>query len=340
MLAVAGLLAALLVRVGGTPAPAPAPAPTPAPAPIYLRIRVMTTKERHEDVNQSVWQLPNHTATDVLNIIRDVKPTMLERYFSGRVNLTAPVPVSRGAPPMTVGEFLNASMSAGASGCTIMPRVSLYEFLDKQQTLLDTAAHLRALPLDPPLTALGLDNWGNFQQDPRYNESVVRGLFGSLLDMGWKDLSINTVGGLGKHGAFGMASMADFGTKTGAPPGPGAVGAVPNWAALAKLEADPSITSRLLYIDFSAQMLKFMHGSTADEMAAAIVDALADNGAQRERGYSFVYPVVQSFFDSTALSTTVGGRWGGRSLYRVMCENIRAAVADRPPAQQPACALY
>eukprot|EP01047_Picozoa_sp_COSAG01_P142041 COSAG01_NODE_73191_length_251_cov_0.486842_1_plen_67_part_01 len=42
------------------------------PAPVYMRLRVMTTKERHEDVNQSMWQLPNHTATDVLAMIADV----------------------------------------------------------------------------------------------------------------------------------------------------------------------------------------------------------------------------------------------------------------------------
>ena len=47
---------------------------------IYMRLRVMTTKERHEDVNQSIWLLPNHTATDVLQIIRDIKPNLLERF--------------------------------------------------------------------------------------------------------------------------------------------------------------------------------------------------------------------------------------------------------------------
>ena len=67
------------------------------PPEVYMRLRVMTTKERHEDVNQSMWQLPNHTATDVLAMIVDIKPTLLERYFSGNANLSAPVPVSPGS---------------------------------------------------------------------------------------------------------------------------------------------------------------------------------------------------------------------------------------------------
>ena len=48
--------------------------------PIYMRLRVMDTKERHEYANQSMWQLPNHTATDVLKLINDIKPNLLERY--------------------------------------------------------------------------------------------------------------------------------------------------------------------------------------------------------------------------------------------------------------------
>merc|ERR1711918_110414 len=113
--------------------------------------------------------------------------------------------------------------------------------------------------------------------------------------------------------------MADFGTVTSHPP-PGAVSAVPNWKALQKLRADKSITTVLLYIDFAGQMLKFMDGSTPDQMAAAIVDSLADNDQQHKMGYSFVYPVVQSFWDSTQLFTDATGRFGGKSVYRVMCE--------------------
>ena len=282
--------------------------------------------------------LPNHTATDVLRIINDTKPSILERYFSGRANLSLPVPVSSDEAPMTVGEFLNASAALGAPGCSIMPRLSLYEWLDKQDTLLETAKQLRALNLHPRMTVLGLDNWGNFASDPRVNKSVVTKLFGALHAMGWETLSINTVGGL-HQGAYSLASMADFGTVTSSTP-PGAVGAVPNWVQLDQLRADPSIATALLYIDFAPQMHSFMNGSTPDEMAAAIVDSLADNEQQRRRNYSFVYPVVQSFWDSTALYTERGGRFAGRSVYNVMCENMKAAAADRPAEHRPRCALY
>ena len=239
---------------------------------------------------------------------------------------------------MTVGEFLNKSASLGAHDCSIMPRLSLWEFLDKKQTLLDTAEHLRDLDIFPKMTALGLDNWGNFAKDPRVNKSVITELFSKLHAMGWETLSINTVGGLGQ-GAYGLASMADFGTVTNSVQ-PGAVGAVPNWNSLAKLHADKSITTALLYIDFKGQMLKFMNGSNPDQMADAIIHSLADNAQQSARGYSFVYPIVQSFWDSTALRTSAAGTFGGKTVYKAMCENIQSAVSDRPAVQIPACALY
>ena len=90
--------------------------------------------------------------------------------------------------------------------------------------------------------------------------------------------------------------MADFGTVVD---GGGAATAKPNWESLRKLDADKTITTKLLYIDFSAQISRFMENSTVDEMATAIVDRIANNTMQQERGYSFVYPVVQSFWDST-----------------------------------------
>ena len=305
-----------------------------SPPPVYMRLRVMTTKERHEDVNQSMWQLPNHTATDVLAMIADVKPTLLERYFSGSANLSAPVPVSPGEAPMTVGEFLNRSAASGAVGCSIMPRLSLWEALDKQDSLLATAAQLKALPIHPPLTALGLDNWANFASDPTVNGSVIRTLFSALRAQGWTTLSVNEVGGV--HSAEGLADMADFGTSVTS----GATDAVPNWQELQKIKADGTIKHALLYIDFAGQMMRFMNNSSPDEMASALLDRIATNALQQERGYSFVYPIVQSFWDSTSLFTDPTGKFNGKSLYQLMCNNIRAAVAGRAPADLPSCKLY
>lgn len=329
----------VLLVLGLLQVPVASTAPAASAPPIYMRFRVLDTKERHESQNQSLWVLPNHTATDVLAMIADFKPTVLERFFSGRQNLSASVPVSSGSPPMTVREFLIAAQAAGSGGnCAIMPRVSLYEALEPTPTILQTTAQLRALPIPNKLTVLGLDNWANYASDPSVNKTAIVTLLTALHAQGWERLSINTVGGL-HGGAYGLASMADFGTVTSATP-PGAVGAVPNWEGLAHLNADPSIVDKLLYIDFPAQIQSFMNGSSPDQMAAAIVDSLANNTQQGERGYSFVYPIAQAFFDATALRTADGGRFGGKSLYRVMCENMRAAVEGRPPADLPGCKLY
>ena len=106
------------------------------------------------------------------------------------------------------------------------------------------------------------------------------------------------------------------------------------------IQDDGTFDTALLYIDFSNQMLAFANGSTADQMAEAIVDSLANNTQQQERGYSFVYPLAQDFWDTTNYVTRKTGRFGGKSLYRVMCDNIRDAVVDRPAEDMPACALY
>ena len=71
------------------------------------------------------WKLEEHTAQDVLAMIRKMKPKVLERYISGPFDPKALVPVAPGEPPMTVVKFLNESMKAGAPGCTIVPRIGL-----------------------------------------------------------------------------------------------------------------------------------------------------------------------------------------------------------------------
>ena len=88
------------------------------------------------------------------------------------------------------------------------------------------------------------------------------------------------------------------------------------------------------------QMMRFMNNSSPDDIASALLDRIATNALQEERGYSFVYPMVQSFWDSTVLFTDPTGSYGGKSVYSLMCENIRAAVAGRSPADMPACKLY
>ena len=234
---------------------------------------------------------------------------------------------------MNVGEFLNASAAAGADGCAIMPRVSLYEYLDKKNTLLETTRSLLDLPVYPKMSILGLDNWANFASV--VNRTVIASVLASLHEQGWQTLAVNNVGGY--HSAEGLASMADFGTKIG---DDGASGAQPNWKQLSKLNNDTSISTKLLYIDFPAQMREFLNRSTPDEMAAAIVDRLANNTLQKQKKYSFVYPFIQTFWDSSELRTSPSGRFEGKTVYKVMCENIRSAVADRPLGDMPPCSLY
>src|SRR5438445_160338 len=68
------------------------------------------------------------------------------------------VPVASGSPPMTVGEFLNASMRA--CNCYIIPGVSLNQY--DQGTFFTTARALLALPVYPKMVYLSLDKWHDF----------------------------------------------------------------------------------------------------------------------------------------------------------------------------------
>src|SRR5215472_12177619 len=46
------------------------------------------------------WQLKNHNGKDVLEMIRKLKPNMLNRFFTPRPSWTATVPMGPGSPPM------------------------------------------------------------------------------------------------------------------------------------------------------------------------------------------------------------------------------------------------
>src|SRR4029077_527444 len=102
----------------------------------------------------SVWSLEDMDAQHVLAEIADLKPDVLERFVSGPQRVDAQVPVAPGTPPMTVGEFLNASTKA--CGCYIVPRLSLIDY--SKGTLFAEAQGLLAFPVSPQMRYLSLDN--------------------------------------------------------------------------------------------------------------------------------------------------------------------------------------
>jgi hypothetical protein len=268
----------------------------------YIRIRPLSN--RGQRTRPAKWDPVGYTAQDILGMIADLQPTVLERYTDGRMMRDDPVPVAEGEPPMTVLEFLNASMKAGAPGCIITPRVSFHEYA--MGTLFSTAQSLYDLPLDPPMRILSLDNWGNINKDG-LSQDELRTIFETLAAQGWHHIAVNMVGGL--HDPMGYAEIAEFGVLKNER-------YMPNLTKLSRMKELPYLRKHLLYIDFPGQIAGFLETYGPDERADHLVKVLA--GLQEREGYTFVWPILQGKWDSTQLHTSPKGPYKGASLYEVM----------------------
>jgi len=257
----------------------------------FIRIRTLESK--------SVWSLEGMDAQHVLREISDLKPDVLERFVSGPQVVGAQVPVAPGSPPMTVGEFLNASMKA--CGCYIIPRLSLFDY--SKGALFTEAQNLRALPVSPQMRFLSLDNWGTFAS--HHTSDEIKGMFQQLYSQGWLGVGVNECNGYSQ--SYGYATFADF-----------CVGSS-NWEpdndTLASIRAEPNIKLALLYIDFPQPMTDFA-ALTPNREAMILADAIAP--AQSAGGFLFVYPIQQDFWNSATRVTTPAGPFKGQSLYDVM----------------------
>ena len=276
----------------------------------YIRIRPLSNRgDRHAPAH---WDPTDYNAQQILALIADLKPNALERYTDGRLDPNAHVPVAQGQTSMTVAQFLNASMRAGAPGCVIIPRLSLDEY--DMGTLFDTARSLYEFPIDPPMRILSLDNWKPFA--PSHTPRQIREMFLRLRELGWRRIAVNMVGGI--YDPQGFAAIAGFGVKTHA-------GFVPDLKTLQALKTLPGVEKRLLYIDFPGQVKGFMK-LAPDERARVLQEIGA---AQARDGYTFVWPILQGDWDCARVLTSPTGPYHGQSLYDVMNAAMRARQSGR-----------
>jgi hypothetical protein len=261
------------------------------PGTKFVRIRTLESR--------SVWSLEGFDAQHVLSELADLKPDVLERFVSGPQVVDAQVPVAPGSPPMTVGEFLNASTKA--CGCYIIPRLSLSDY--NKGALFAEAQRLIALPVSPQMRYLSLDNWGPFASGHAPDE--IKGMFRQLYSQGWLGIGVNECDGYSQ--SYGYATFADFcvGTSYWRP----------DRNALASINTEPDIKLVLLYIDFPKQMTDFS-ALQPDREAEILAHRIAP--AQSADGFVFVYPMQQDSWNSATRLTSVGGPFKGQSLYDVM----------------------
>jgi hypothetical protein len=286
-----------------------------APKGNYVRLRPLQNRGT-SGIDDDYWQYDDYTAQDVLKMIEKLQPTELERYISGPFNPDTLVPVDSGEPPMTVAEFLNASMAAGAPGCTISPRVSLEVLWNKDcpwsteftNCFYAVADNLYNLPIDPPIRTISLDNWGGFSKT--YSDEVIEGILTNLVAMGWERIAANYIGG--NRNSYGIVKVGMFGVDHDTYDA--------KMSAYDAIVANESIEDVLLYIDFRNPAEAFSTNHP-DFQAAELYEIAA---AQVSNDYTFVYPVIGAdFWDVNNVFTSSNGPYGGMSLFDVMVDAMR-----------------
>jgi hypothetical protein len=252
----------------------------------------------------TTWFPTSYTPGQVLAILKDLKPDVLHRYLIRGVarNPRAIVPGSN--PPITVTEFVQASMDA--SNSVVVPMVSLPTFDQDKSLFYEQTQTLVALPVDPPMAFLSIDEWYPFRAV--HGADSVR-MMGEIADrlrgQGWKGLQVGACGapdfpsGLTDFSLF-CVNQANW---------------EPDWGTLSRLKSVPSNGAFQLTIDWPPPMAAFSKLS-GDEQAR-LVSGYARG--QAERGYSLIYPIVlvnpkrTVDYDSMKVRTS-----GGETLYQVM----------------------
>ncbi|MEX0321720.1 MAG: hypothetical protein AB3N63_06135 [Puniceicoccaceae bacterium] len=254
------------------------------------------------------WMHPEYTAEDILEMIESLKPQVLERYITGKQDMDALVPVRKGSKPMTVKQFLNASMKAAAPGCIIIPKLNLTWFSwGKEKYFWEAAENNYNLSLERPIRIINLDNWKAFIDT--HGEAKLKGVLTRLKQIGYETIGVNMTGGY--RPGFGMVSFADFAINAN------------DWtirtSTLDKLKADPDINQYYLYIDYPGQMDKFME-LTPDQQADVITKVIEP--AAEKLGFTFVYPVLFDRWDASNHVTNKSGPYNGASIFEVIQESV------------------
>ena len=251
------------------------------------------------------WQLENHTGADVLNMIRQLKPDMLNRFFTPRPSWTAMVPMGPGAAPLPIAEYLTQVEKVCGKHCVLTPKVPLNR--DKiwtDQYLDDSLKATLAMPVKPPIRVLDLDNW--FNQPGDYKSELQ-----AFKDMGWKELGFNFTGSgevdMPTYGlaSFGMAAIhpGDWQIRT-------------NQIALMRSQGVKSIMAA---IDYPRPIKAF--AQLPPDRQAEIIETIARQ--QKTLGFRFIYPVIYGGYDATANVTTKDGPYHGKTVFDVIVECIK-----------------
>lgn len=249
------------------------------------------------------WQLKDRTGEDLLEMIRTVKPDVLERFVQFRPDPDMAVPMGEGRQPVTFLPYLDAAMNAGAPGAFITPKVHQNDIISDEERIAQAQAW-RDLPVNPRMTLLSLDvrpGHGTADEHRRMLETFKA--------QGW-DLGFNFAGGGQEVFGMGTYAQAAVSKKT--------------WEVSRKELADMTaqgIKVRLAHIDYPPGITAF--GNLPPDRQAEIVLKLSND--QHKYGFTLVYPVFygRQNYDSSMQVTRTDGPFKGATVLDVISEAVR-----------------
>lgn len=285
-----------------------------------VRIRVLN------DDQSWVNAMGSYTTDTVLGWINDLKPTTLNRYFSGPQNSSQTLP---GSANYTVQEFMQASVSAceNPNNTTMFPRLSFDYYKQSPSTLLSNAQQMYDMcsNLDPPQTLLSIDDYNENGTD--LSSSSALALADELFNQGWTGLCWGAGGATGPEGYATFAMVIPTKGTNWHPP----------WSHMQSLQQIGGYSEFEAQIDFPSDMQTLVGNYTPDQMAQ-IFATLAEeqnnnsslNGLGENFPYHYMYPIYQGespdgsgatnstfHWDSTQY-TCQNAPYAGMTLYEVM----------------------
>ena len=256
------------------------------------------------EIRDQGWQVANENGQDVLNMIEELKPDVLDRFITGKPDLSIEIPMGPGTAPMKFVDYLNAAMKAGAPGCLLTPKDHLNDIWSDDYRM-EAAQALYNLPVTPRLKAMDLDEYFT-HGTPEEHQQVLE----KFKAMGWKDLGFNFAGG--PKDGFGLISYAEAGvSKT-------------TWEVnLNALDAmkEAGIKTRLAHIDYPGAIVEFE--KLSPDRQADIIQKISQE--QHQYGYTFIYPILyqRKGYDATKEVTLRDGPYHGATVFQVIKEDIR-----------------
>jgi hypothetical protein len=260
----------------------------------YIRLRTIGTTGW-----QDQYAGVSYSPQDILNIITDLQPTLLERYINGLPNGGSPDYVLPGG--MNIVDFLDSSVKAGAIGCYMTPRLGcelIYNNGGDTTAFFDLSSKYLDFPVKAPWREVSVDNFAQLsQQYPTMVESVLQELY----SQGWNSVGVTDFDSYWKDYGLATFTLVGFDKSN-------------NWQVKAQLinairENSPNIKTIIGTIDYPGptEDLLNIYNNQGGDAVANIIRYIFQN--QNQYGYIYSPDILMDdsvIWDSMRLSYSGG----------------------------------